>query len=311
MPIYASAFFVPTSASIPYILEDLYQKGGYRSVATIVDRDAIKTAARKQGMLCYVREDTTIYWLPDAVIAGAAAWKVLDVTKYVNYKWKDPLSVDDQFNVSIDEKRLVPLVLDEQEGFVLLAGPNGTAHWVHFDPLPSRDNATKGMALTLDASKNMIWSMIDALPPTDGVAQGSAIVLGPDGPKWGAPASKERTQLSVTFLNVGVGETKRGIIATPGASLLMFNVSTDKPNVEINLHGSSLYNDPNPFTFISSVAKLSDDGQTVSEDGTVIRHRRFSIYANFANEKQMFIEIKNEGASAMDIGVAFDVLPLE
>lgn len=186
MPLYASAFFIATSASIPYILEDTFQKGGYRSVATIADRDAIKSAARKQGSMVYVREEKTIYWLPDAVTAGADAWKPLDVTKYVNFDWQDPLSMDVDFKVSIDKKRLVPLAIDAQAGMILLATPDGEAVWTHFDPLPSRENAEAGMALLLDPQKGIIWGNVDGLPDSDGIPVGSAILLGPEGAVWGA-----------------------------------------------------------------------------------------------------------------------------
>lgn len=186
MPLYASAFFIATSASIPYILEDTFQKGGYRSVATIADRDAIKSAARKQGMIVFVREEKALYWLPDSVTAGADAWKPLDVTAYVNFDWQDPLSMDKDFKVSIDKKRLVPLALDTEAGRVLLATPNGEAVWTHFDPLPSRNAAQAGWALLLDPQKGIIWGKVDGLPDSDGVPVGHAILLGPEGAVWGA-----------------------------------------------------------------------------------------------------------------------------
>jgi hypothetical protein len=194
MPIYASAFFIPTSASIPYILEDVYLKGSYRSVATIAERNAIKTAARKQGALCFVRETNTIYWLPDAVIAGDAAWKPFDVTKYVNFKWTSPLHMDEEHNVYIDEERIIPIITDKENGFMLLASAEGPV-WVKYDGLPSTANAEAGMALVLNGvEKTLIWSKIQALPSTEGVDADSALLVDEDGnvfwgPTTGLPSS--------------------------------------------------------------------------------------------------------------------------
>lgn len=316
MPIYASAFFIPTSASIPYILEDVYLKGGYRSVATIAERDLIKTAARKQGMLCYVREDQNIYWLPDAVIAGAAAWKPFDVTKYVNFVWKDPLKmavVDGKSEVSIDPKRIVPLIVDEQEGFVLFAGPDGPV-WQEFDPLPSRANAQKGWALILDANKDLIWGPVTGLPPTDGVLEGSAVVLGPDGPEWGevSGGNKLRTLLSAAFIGVPADGTVTQVVDIPSASVMVVQLGVDVPDVLITIHSSSAYNDTNPYAFRSAPAMLEDDGTSVAENGDVSRQRRYALFAaaDIANPK-MYITATNEGTATTDIHLSFTVLPLE
>jgi hypothetical protein len=55
MPIYASSNYVPSSAGVPYLLEDNYLKGGYRTVPDTASRDAIHPAARKPGMRVYVQ----------------------------------------------------------------------------------------------------------------------------------------------------------------------------------------------------------------------------------------------------------------
>lgn len=63
MPISLSSFQIPLSPSIPYLLEDTYLKGGYRSVATLANLNAIHPVARKPGMLVYCLETDTIYKL--------------------------------------------------------------------------------------------------------------------------------------------------------------------------------------------------------------------------------------------------------
>ena len=61
MPLYPSSFFVPASASIPFLLEDKYMRGGWHCVADEAERDAIGTGARKLGMRVYVA-DTGETW---------------------------------------------------------------------------------------------------------------------------------------------------------------------------------------------------------------------------------------------------------
>lgn len=316
MPIYASAFFIPTSASIPYILEDVYLKGGYRSVATIADRDAIKTAARKQGMLVFVREDLNIYWLPDAVIAGAAAWQKFDVTKFVNFTWKDPLKMevgsDGKYNVSIDEKRIVPVIEADDNGLVLLATADGPV-WKEFDALPPRDTAQKGWALILDANKDLIWGPVTGLPPTDGVDEGSAVVLGPDGPEWGKVAGgNARTVLGAQFADIPVGSTAAQVVTVPSGTLMIVQLAVDVPDVLIAVHSSHEYNDTNPYRFRSATAMLEDDGTSVAENGDVSRQRRYALFAaaDVASPK-MYITATNEGASPVTVHLTLTVLPME
>ena len=61
MPLILPSFQLPLTPSLPYILEDVYLKGGYRSVATLDAMNAIHPAARKLGMLVYCVETDLIY----------------------------------------------------------------------------------------------------------------------------------------------------------------------------------------------------------------------------------------------------------
>lgn len=317
MPLYASAFFVPTSAGVPYILEDIYLRGGYRSVATIADRDAIKSAARKQGAIVYVREDTTLYWLPDTVVAGSDAWKPFDVTRYVNFVWDDPLSLDTEaeegkFHVKIDEKRIVPVILEEHAGFVLTAGENGPV-WVKLDALPARDAAAAGHALILDAQKNPIWGAVSSLPSTQGVAQGSALVVDSEGAAvWGEAAKKARITPEHSpgpIVAAGSAQFELTLNSQFGAVL---RLAVSHPDLVVELHRAETFDDTNPYTFISSVAKLEDDGITVLEGGEVQRSRRYGFFeAAVAATPKMYVKITNEGQDPVEPTLYLTFLPME
>lgn len=318
MPLYASAFFVPTSAGVPYILEDVYLRGGYRSVATIADRDAIKSAARKQGAIVYVREDTTLYWLPDTVVAGADAWKPFDVTRYVNFVWDAPLSLDTEtepgkFHVKIEGKRIVPVILEEHAGFVLIAGEGGNPVWAKLDALPNRDAAAAGHALILDAQKNPIWGAVSSLPSTEGVAQGSALVVDSEGDAvWGEAAKKARITPEHSpgpIIAAGTAQFELALNSQFGAVL---RLAVSHPDLVVELHRAETFDDTNPYTFISSVAKLEDDGITVLEGGEIQKSRRYGFFeAAAAVEPKMYVKITNEGQDSVEPTLYLTFLPME
>lgn len=57
-----------------YLLDDADLKGGFRSVATIAERNAIALVARRVGMVVFVQEDSSEYTLRGTI--GNASWIV-------------------------------------------------------------------------------------------------------------------------------------------------------------------------------------------------------------------------------------------
>ena len=58
----------PTDTTDIYATHDsVYGKGGYREVLDLLERDAITTARRSDGMLVYVQSENTIYKLQDGL----------------------------------------------------------------------------------------------------------------------------------------------------------------------------------------------------------------------------------------------------
>lgn len=190
MPLYASAFFLPTSQAIPYLMEDVYIRGGFRSMATIADRDAIRPAARKKGMVVYVQEDDTIYWIPGPATAGAAAWKKWDVTKYVNFILDNPLLLTEneetgERTLSIEPTRVVPVISEDEADYVLLAGAEGPV-WAKKLFIPDTTGATAGQTVVLNADGEIVWSKVDGLPEIGDAVAGDVIVLDAErNPVWG------------------------------------------------------------------------------------------------------------------------------
>lgn len=190
MPLYASAFFLPTSVSIPYLIEDVYIRGGFRTVTAIADRDAIKPASRKKGMMVYVQEDETLYWIPGPSTAGSAAWKPWDATKYVNFTLDNPLLLSEneetgERTLSIEPTRVVPVINPEDADYILLASAEGPV-WARKLFLPDTTGAVQGNAVVLNEQGNVVWGTVDGLPDATGAATGDTVVLDATGkPVWG------------------------------------------------------------------------------------------------------------------------------
>lgn len=130
MPVMMTSFIVPASAALPYLLEDKYIKGGLRFVDTIVNRDAIHSFARREGMLVYVQEDKTYYQLD----ADMVTWKgaTLGGSKAVAYKFADPLvattEADGSISVTLGASNKIPA--SPGAGFVLTSGDKQTLAWL-------------------------------------------------------------------------------------------------------------------------------------------------------------------------------------
>lgn len=70
MPIQLSSYIVPKNGGQFFLLEDKYLKGGFRSCADVLERDALFSTTVKDGMLAYtVAEDTYWKWS-----AASSAW---------------------------------------------------------------------------------------------------------------------------------------------------------------------------------------------------------------------------------------------
>lgn len=85
--------------------EAAYGKGGYRSVANVTERNAIPTARREAGMLCYVQADGVIYQLASDLnnwvaltlagsLAGLSDAQIQniaegDLLRYSNSRWRN------------------------------------------------------------------------------------------------------------------------------------------------------------------------------------------------------------------------------
>lgn len=128
MPVYPTSFFVPVSPSIPFLMEDIYFRGGFRVVADITARDAIPVGARKAGMWVVTADSNKMWQLQsDKITYNEIKTGGKDLTGVY------PISILVNGDVSIDTKYLLPQTGAAGDFLVKDSGGNPAWQEVHFN----------------------------------------------------------------------------------------------------------------------------------------------------------------------------------
>jgi hypothetical protein len=120
MPVRTTSFFIPSAASVPYILEDIYFKGGLRVAADAAARDAISEYARKPGMLVVTANTNEIWQLQ----ADALTYKLFKTGN--SLVGVAPIAVLVNGSIKIDPNYILPQV--GKPGDFLVMG-NASSLW--------------------------------------------------------------------------------------------------------------------------------------------------------------------------------------
>lgn len=299
MPLYASGFFIPTSKSIPYLIEDIYVRGGWRTVADMEALYAIKTSARKFGMVAFVESESSYFHVPGPDKSGSDAWKPLDITKYINVG--SGLSLE----------------VDAETGVVTLVGGSG---------LPDPSGASTGMSLVLDSEGNPVWGTVSSLPEIKEGDAGKSLVVGASGYELksllpdvssaedgsalvvqngelavGTPASGGLTgtmqEVTVDVGGLPIGSDKQLSVDVEGNVFMVAEFSTNYASLALELHSTDSFDDVNPYRFVSSAVSTSDQGVTYNEDATVTKHRRYGFYIDAMGTSKLHLKVINEGGT--------------
>lgn len=342
MPLYPSSFFVPP-AGVPFLIEDKYMRGGYRVLATVTDRDAIATAARKAGMLVRTQDDGNIYEL----VGGTANtnWQLLDITKYI--KLGAPLNVVDgklvltiaaplivgDTGLSIDVSNLFK---DQLSTFLKATDADNGKSIVY-------DSASKSFVLKTITSGSTGPTYSNAAPITlsntnvigidyavlfgEGFANSVSAAAADDGKVLtydhgtrklvlrtaaAGGTTLARAKLSKTTASLaanGVGDFTMAL----GKTAMIVALSVDKADVVVECHSTSARNDVNPYKFLSSASKLTDDGTSVLEDGSIQYNRRYAFVANLESTPvaDTYWRITNKSSSAQTVTLNITYLKFE
>lgn len=145
MPVQVNSYLLPASASLPYLVEDIYVRGGMRVVADIAARDKIHVMARKTGMLVWCTSEQKMFQLAP----GNKTWEEANLGGgggSADLRFVAP------FTEAVDEdgKRVIGLNAGNRipqspgPGYALQSGPNQTLAWV--DGKQNADRGTRQLA---------------------------------------------------------------------------------------------------------------------------------------------------------------------
>lgn len=142
MPIYMNAFLLPTSPSLPFLLEDVYVKGGFRTVATDADLEKVHGFARKEGMMVYSIESKITYqlgadkktWTPFKPGGEEVEFNILD-----HVDTENPLMM-----TPVGKKQVISLMNSQKippapgAGYTLVSDATGGLMWVDLSGAQNR-----------------------------------------------------------------------------------------------------------------------------------------------------------------------------
>lgn len=244
MPVSVTTFFLPANAGVPFILEDLYLRGGFKVFNTTEERDNTHPFSRKPGMLCYTAdEDMYFKLMPDRItweefkVGGEGGLKAEDIA--------EPLYINEDGKLALRESAVLPKINDSNQ--ILVTTNQNTVEW--------RDRVVS-------------------------TGQRSTVLFEP-------PTSIES------------GETVEFELEM-AKSVLLVTTKLSAPGLLIEGFASNLRDDPNPYTFQSTVDYLVDEGIKVEgESETAVR--RYSLMSNKEEPvvSTLYFRLTNKG----DLGI--------
>jgi hypothetical protein len=91
-----------------------------------------------------------------------------------------------------------------------------------------------------------------------------------------------------------------------GKTSMILKLTVSRP-VRVIVYSTPDYSDTNPYTFLATASHLTDDGSVLMNDGSVLRQRNYSIFANFENPPQERVYAVIENIDDVDGPVTIDV----
>lgn len=126
MPVSVTTFFLPANAGVPFILEDLYLRGGFKVYDTIEDRDNSHPFSRKPGMLCYTTDQDTYFKL----LSDRITWEEFTVGGDGGLSAEsiaEPLYINEDGKLAVREYAMLPKVTEPNQ--TLVTTNQNTVEW--------------------------------------------------------------------------------------------------------------------------------------------------------------------------------------
>lgn len=137
MPVQSPTFFIPASMSSgtagkhpyetnltpPFILEDIFLRGGFRCLPSLSIRDKIPVASCKVGMVVYTPENDGKLWQITKIVGSTVEWSELKLSgSGGEYLSIDPIGITPDLEIFIDDDRILPKVQDKDGNPLAVVG---------------------------------------------------------------------------------------------------------------------------------------------------------------------------------------------
>ena len=281
MPIQSNDYFQPTSTSQPFLMDDQFLQGGYKVVLDLDARDYLlnNPEGLKVGMLVYVLSEKKFFQL-DGEQLTKPFWDIptfieSGFTHFDAFQVNNPQWVEAKFGGGPIETVAFPFLVEDG---VLKMDPS-----VAIPP-----GGQPGQFLVPNVGGELEW--IDA--PSFGLKRG--------------------VQSFTCPMTLNQGDTLD--FSLPMAkSVMLLAVSLSTQDIKIEGFNNPLRDEKNPYTFISHIDFMTDEGVTVKDDGSYVNHRRHSFLANLEDPatSTLFFRFTNIGQAASSPTVGIQYLILE
>lgn len=308
MPLYPTSFFLPP-ASVPFLIEDKYVRGGFMTVPNAAARDAMHVALRKKYMIV-ITQDDGLMW---TIGASTSVW--LPVNLAYNVKFGEEFTIDNDGNV------ILANAASATPGQVLTVTAEGKTVWAtapgaSAGTLPDESTGTDGSVLTIVGG---VWAAATPAPPVplpEASSGDEGDILKIVNGVWETAENPIYAPLRTTHNQVApaiAAAAQYDFVVPMGKTCFVLELSVSHVNLRVEAHSTAARNDTNPYTFISSTGRLTDDGSTVMVDLTVIYGRRYAIVSNAdaTLSNNIYWRIKNVGSVSVTPTVNMKYLTIE
>lgn len=231
------------------------------------------------GMLSYFvpSADSIPYLLEDSYLKGG-------------YRVFDTLAARDEWTTGADSKSFGGIVgvLDaRKEGMLCYVVETGIIYKLTDDKLVWVE-LELGSDYEVEAPLSIIGENRLTIDPNRIVPEGGdpGQVLGRDSGGelvWLDMVSSAGTRSSVSYTmpdQLASGESHDFTIPDVGKTVMMLTLTVNAYDLKVEGWTSLNRDDGNPYTFVSTVSMLTDEGIKEEDDGTLVKYRRYSFLAN-------------------------------
>lgn len=128
----------------------------------------------------------------------------------------------------------------------------------------------------------------------------------------GGSSAPVRQKKIYTALQI-LPDNSQDFVLPLGKTVVLNSLSVDTV-CKVEAFETAARTDTNPYTFISTIDHLVDDGSTLMTDGTILRGRRYSILSNqeLVPSVDIYFRITNlDKTNTRDVTLTLEFLPIE